>query len=42
MEWIFLYFCLEFLNCFNGVIEFFYLSKDDLSEIVDLMFDEVN
>ncbi|MFS6010642.1 ATP-dependent Clp protease ATP-binding subunit [Streptococcus agalactiae] len=36
------YFRPEFLNRFNGVIEFSHLSKDDLSEIVDLMLDEVN
>ena len=32
----------EFLNRFNGVIEFSYLTKEDLKEIVDLMLDEVN
>ena len=32
----------EFLNRFNGVIEFSHLSKEDLQEIVDLMLDEVN
>lgn len=32
----------EFLNRFNGVIEFSHLSKEDLKEIVDLMLDEVN
>lgn len=42
MERISPYFRPEFLNRFNGVIEFSHLSKDDLSEIVDLMFDEVN
>ncbi|WP_127139441.1 AAA family ATPase [Streptococcus agalactiae] len=42
MERISPYFCPEFLNRFNGVIEFSHLSKDDLSEIVDLMLDEVN
>ncbi|HFH7202579.1 TPA: AAA family ATPase [Streptococcus agalactiae] len=42
MERISPYFRSEFLNRFNGVIEFSHLSKDDLSEIVDLMLDEVN
>ncbi|WP_283572489.1 AAA family ATPase [Streptococcus agalactiae] len=42
MERISPYFRPEFLNRFNGVIEFSHLSKDDLSEIVDLMLDEVN
>ncbi|HEN0266513.1 AAA family ATPase [Streptococcus agalactiae] len=42
MERISPYFRPEFLNRFNGVIEFSRLSKDDLSEIVDLMLDEVN
>lgn len=42
MERISPYFHPEFLNRFNGVIEFSHLSKDDLSEIVDLMLDEVN
>lgn len=42
MERIAPYFRPEFLNRFNGVIEFSHLSKDDLSEIVDLMLDEVN
>ncbi|HEN2599381.1 TPA: ATP-dependent Clp protease ATP-binding subunit, partial [Streptococcus agalactiae] len=37
MERISPYFRPEFLNRFNGVIEFSHLSKDDLSEIVDLM-----
>ncbi|MGT2929446.1 AAA family ATPase [Streptococcus dentasini] len=32
----------EFLNRFNGVIEFSHLSKEDLKEIVDLMLEEVN
>ena len=32
----------EFLNRFNGVIEFSHLTKEDLKEIVDLMLDEVN
>ncbi len=36
------YFRPEFLNRFNGVIEFSHLTKDDLNEIVDLMLDEVN
>lgn len=42
MERISPYFRPEFLNRFNGVIEFSHLNKDDLSEIVDLMLDEVN
>ncbi|HHS2776346.1 TPA: AAA family ATPase, partial [Streptococcus agalactiae] len=42
MERISPYFRPEFLNRFNGVIEFSHLSKGDLSEIVDLMLDEVN
>ncbi|HGC8396095.1 TPA: AAA family ATPase [Streptococcus agalactiae] len=42
MERISPYFHPEFLNRFNGVIEFSHLSKDDLNEIVDLMLDEVN
>lgn len=42
MERISPYFRPEFLNRFNGVIEFSHLSKDDLNEIVDLMLDEVN
>lgn len=42
MERISPYFRPEFLNRFNGVIEFSHLSKDDLSEIVDLMLDEIN
>lgn len=42
MERISPYFRPEFLNRFNGVIEFSHLSKDDLSEIVDLMLNEVN
>lgn len=36
------YFRPEFLNRFNGVIEFSHLSKDDLGEIVDLMLSDVN
>ncbi|MGT2960565.1 AAA family ATPase [Streptococcus caballi] len=36
------YFRPEFLNRFNGVIEFSHLTKEDLNEIVDLMLDEVN
>ncbi|MQP37183.1 AAA family ATPase [Streptococcus agalactiae] len=42
MERISPYFRPEFLNRFNGVIEFSHLSKDDLNEIVDLMLDEVS
>lgn len=36
------YFRPEFLNRFNGVIEFNHLQKKDLEEIVDLMLAEVN
>ena len=36
------YFRPEFLNRFNGVIEFSTLTKDDLKQIVDLMLDDVN
>ena len=36
------YFRPEFLNRFNAVIEFSYLKKKDLSQIVDLMLIEVN
>ncbi|CAM3176925.1 AAA family ATPase [Leuconostoc rapi] len=36
------YFRPEFLNRFNGVIEFSALSKDDLKQIVDLMLADVN
>lgn len=36
------YFRPEFLNRFNAVIEFSYLGKEDLAEIVELMLDEVN
>lgn len=36
------YFRPEFLNRFNGVIEFNHLSKKDLKEIVDLMINQVN
>ncbi|HEV9452980.1 TPA: ATP-dependent Clp protease ATP-binding subunit [Streptococcus pneumoniae] len=32
----------ELLNCFNAVIEFSHLTKEDLSKIVDLMLAEVN
>ena len=42
MERIAPYFRPEFLNRFNGVIEFNHLSKDDLKKIVDLMLDQVN
>ena len=42
MERIALYFRPEFLNRFNGVIEFNHLSKDDLKKIVDLMLNQVN
>lgn len=36
------YFRPEFLNRFNGVIEFSHLEKKDLKEIVELMLTEVN
>ena len=36
------YFRPEFLNRFNGVIQFSHLTKEDLNEIVDLMLDEVS
>ena len=42
MERIAPYFHPEFLNRFNGVIEFNHLSKDDLKKIVDLMLNQVN
>ena len=42
MERIAPYFRPEFLNRFNGVIEFNHLSKDDLKKIVDLMLNQVN
>ncbi|GEO78795.1 ClpL [Companilactobacillus mindensis DSM 14500] len=36
------YFRPEFLNRFNGIVEFAHLSKKDLNQIVDLMLDDVN
>ena len=36
------YFKPEFLNRFNGIVEFTHLSKDDLNQIVDLMLNDVN
>lgn len=36
------YFRPEFLNRFDGVIEFSHLTKDNLKEIVNLMLDSVN
>lgn len=42
MERIAPYFRPEFLNRFNGVIEFHSLTKDDLKKIVALMLDQVN
>ncbi|SEI38830.1 ATP-dependent Clp protease ATP-binding subunit ClpL [Streptococcus sp. 45] len=36
------YFRPEFLNRFNGIIEFSHLTKNDLNEIVDLMLAEVS
>lgn len=32
----------EFLNRFNGIVEFSHLTKTDLHQIVDLMIDDVN
>lgn len=32
----------EFLNRFNGIVEFSHLDKDDLSQIVDLLLTDVN
>ena len=42
MERIAPYFRPEFLNRFNGVIEFNHLSKENLKKIVDLMLAQVN
>ena len=36
------YFRPEFLNRFNGIIEFSHLTKEDLQDIVNLMLDEVS
>lgn len=36
-----LYFRPEFLNRFNGIIEFTHLTKEDLAQIVDLMLGDV-
>jgi len=36
------YFSPEFLNRFNGIVEFTHLSKKDLNQIVGLMLDDVN
>ncbi len=36
------YFRPEFLNRFDGIIEFSHLTKEDLNHIVDLMLDKVN
>ncbi|WP_125707794.1 ATP-dependent Clp protease ATP-binding subunit [Companilactobacillus zhongbaensis] len=36
------YFRPEFLNRFNGIVEFHHLSKDDLHQIVDLLIDDVD
>lgn len=36
------YFRPEFLNRFNGIVEFTHLSKSDLNQIVDLLLDDVN
>lgn len=42
MERIAPYFRPEFLNRFNGIIEFSHLTKEDLNDIVDLMLAEVS
>lgn len=36
------YFTPEFLNRFNGIVEFTHLSKKDLNQIVELMLNDVN
>lgn len=36
------YFRPEFLNRFNGIVEFSHLTKEDLSQIVDLLIADVN
>ncbi|EOB3524540.1 AAA family ATPase [Enterococcus faecalis] len=36
------YFKPEFLNRFNAIVEFSHLTKEDLTEIVNLMIDDVN
>ena len=36
------YFRPEFLNRFNGIVEFSHLTKNDLGKIVDLMLEDVN
>lgn len=36
------YFRPEFLNRFNGIVQFSHLTKDDLSKIVDLMLTDVS
>ncbi len=36
------YFRPEFLNRFNGIVEFSHLTKDDLGKIVDLLLSDVN
>lgn len=36
------YFRPEFLNRFNGIVEFTHLSKKDLNQIVELLLDDVN
>ncbi len=36
------YFRPEFLNRFNGIVEFSHLTKDDLGKIVDLLLADVN
>ncbi|WEV54608.1 ATP-dependent Clp protease ATP-binding subunit [Leuconostocaceae bacterium ESL0723] len=42
MERLAPYFRPEFLNRFNGVVEFSPLTKEDLKQIVDLMLNDVN
>ncbi|WP_368545485.1 AAA family ATPase [Enterococcus faecalis] len=41
-EFLSQYFRPEFLNRFNGIVEFSHLTKEDLMKIVDLMIDNVN
>lgn len=36
------YFRPEFMNRFNGIVEFSHLTKYDLGQIVDLMLNDVN
>lgn len=36
------FFSLEFMNCFDGIIEFKVFSKDNFFQIVEFMFVDVN